>query len=392
MMRKVFFLTLFITGVSLFFTCSRKHPTRPDTEACAVTIDTSAIVFPDSNEKTFTVNSRIDSLVTYFKAALSNDTIATVLMPVRVMFLLDNSSSMCSDSGNDKENIRIAATRMFVDSLIKETPHSEIGVLRFYGQTTFKEGSLFVPPLPLGDPANLALINVMIDSAGCKTAMAKTRRLLETYTGSAVNKALALIDSNYALIKDSLTRHIVILTDGAWDDSMGRGAQQIINNYKAKYPDRLPPRIHGVFMALHPDSAAQHTDLKLLTELTGGLYFPGESALTITQKFYEILQRFRVVQAEQLKEVSFVNSAGGGQVFSDVSPSSPYENTYFIKGLSSLPLHNGTNGITVSMTVQVRDSANSTPHDSVITRSFMLNRSSTTPFDTANSDYIVECK
>ncbi|MBN1306701.1 MAG: VWA domain-containing protein [Chitinispirillaceae bacterium] len=281
-----------------------------------------------------------------FRICLQLDTIDSGFAPLRVMLVLDNSGSMCNHYGpnnccvpgdgsgecsrNDPFNKRVEAAKLFVDSLRVINPLSEVGVIVY---STSISGSV-LRPTPLTNDNNVASIHSAIERAGCAIqdttggtggGLTKTGRTMETNLGLGLERALTEIDRNFDDMPDFMTRHIILLTDGAWDDVEIRSPDALINAYQAANPERSVPKVHGVFLSdsathvMHgypPEGCAetQLVDLSYLAyvaAMTNGLYFGGSTPQTVVANFKTLLDSVTQTAAQMLDSLIVTNTTNG---------------------------------------------------------------------------------
>ena len=242
----------------------------------------------------------------------------TEIAPVamRVILLLDRSGSMCESnlssqcctmgdgSGlcmqNDPTDKRIAAANLLVDSLSARSIKSEIGVITF---STDIQSHI---PLELSSELNTNQLHSWIEGAGCiatkqiLTKLSTTTKAKITNLGTAVQAGLAMADTNHSV---NVSRHIILLTDGAWDDAANLSPQSLVTTYHLSFPDRIIPQIHGVFLSdslLHvmhdyPSEGCSGTDpvglehLHNITQLTNGTYIPNATPQSIVNDLLSLL-------------------------------------------------------------------------------------------------------
>ncbi len=338
-----------------------------------------------------TVGRNVFELGGGFKFCLKIDTVDAGFAPIRVVLVLDQSYSMCrnprgdcctaGDSSNncmmnDPNDMRIVAAHAFVDSLVKKSPNSSVGVV-VYDQDAFATN-----PLKLNDQNNVVSIHAAIDKASCiahnwppltpspPDGLAKITKTKETYLGEGMAAGLTTIDYNYDSII-GVSRHIIQLTDGAWDDKVANLAtpDTLINAYKAQFPGRPVPTIHGVFLSnvqlheLHgypPEGCSNDLPvilgkLETATKLTGGLYISGATPQTVVDYFNKLLNRMTERLPQQLTGMIVTNTTTGdvrnqktiSQVDTSMTDSVSYEAT-----LDNLPLVMGLNTLKVQRIIK----------------------------------------
>ncbi|MBN1577629.1 MAG: hypothetical protein JW913_13805 [Chitinispirillaceae bacterium] len=347
------------------------------------------------------VGRDVSALGGTFRFCLQLDTIDSGYAPVRVVLVLDESGSMCQNPGdsidgccttgdgtgncmmNDPDDMRVQAAITFVDSLAAKSPESQIGVVRYAQRATTHD------PISLGTAANIEQIHRWIQDAGCLDyrsspspapaatgGLAKTAGSKATYLGVGMQAGLDAVDDNYDEIPAGMTRHIIQLTDGAWDDVDARTAtpDTIISRYKERFPDRAVPKIHGVFLSnveLHtahsyPPEGCSNTDPVILDKLqrasqglTGGLYFPGSTPQTVIENFLTLLDTIARTAAQRLSSLTVTNTTNGetstNATIRQVGDSPTWETT-----LQKLPLEKGANVLTVQRIIVLPNGGDST--------------------------------
>ncbi len=344
-----------------------------------------------------TVGRNVFELGGTYRFCLAVDSINSGFAPVRVIIVLDNSGSMCSHYGatgccvpgdgsgmcsrNDPDNKRVDAAKMFVDSLRTINPLSEVGVLVFATSVTST-----LQPLSLNLENNYNRIISAIESAGCRptttgggatggtttsAGLAKTTGTNTTNCGLALQQALIEIDRNYDSMSPELKegRHIILLTDGAWDDVATRSPQTLYNNYQTQFPDRALPRVHGIFLsdsATHvahgypPAGCAQDTLVNLAylqqaAQLTNGIYEPGSHPENVVEKFRELLAEIIKIQPQTLTHMVVTNTTNGvtrtNKTIDPVESNVPKQAHYHAT-IDNLPLVSGLNTLIVQQIVQ----------------------------------------
>jgi hypothetical protein len=324
-----------------------------------------------------TVGLDVGALGGTFRFCLTIDTIDSGYAPIRVMLVLDESGSMCGTvwgncctagdgSGycmqNDPTNKRVEAALAFVDSLRVASPESEVGVINYA-----KNVSRCLKPLNLQSDGNVNQIHQYIENAGCEdTTLGKTRATQATYPGVALTRALTEIDDDYANIPPYMTRHIVLLTDGAWEDYQDNPPQAIYDEYQNSYPNRELPTVHGVFIsnsALHLEhdypelgcSSNGTIDLQYLQDATtlppnDGLFFGGSTPQSVVQNFMTLLDSVTRTAPQTLRAFTVTNGTNGASSsnasINQLSSSATWETT-----ISTLPLEYGPNLLTIEQTV-----------------------------------------
>jgi hypothetical protein len=302
------------------------------------------------------------------------DSVNAGFAPIRVVLLLDRSGSMCDQNAgacctegdgsglcmyNDPTDQRVEAAHLFVDSLRAKNKKSEVGVVIFW------EGVRTQSVLSLDSDANVAQLHEWINDASCSSSslgISGTR----TNIGAALEAGIGLADAG---VDPSMARHIILLTDGAWDDVTTRGTPQaVINEYTTDNPGKSFPIVHGVFLsdsALHvlhdypPEGCSSTRNVELehlqsITTLTGGRYIPRASPQTIVANFSDLLNTVVVRVEKTLKAMAVANLTNGETregasitpVAGGVANQTQYQAT-----INNLPLVDGVNTIVVTQTV-----------------------------------------
>ncbi|MBN1577403.1 MAG: hypothetical protein JW913_12670, partial [Chitinispirillaceae bacterium] len=357
-----------------------------------------------------------------YRFCLKIDTVDAGFAPLRVAIVLDKSYSMCqnpragiccvdgidSDSCmmNDPTDKRVVGAQAFVDSLAAKSPKSEVGVV------TYDQNALSHNPIPLNTPANIQQVKEWIYEASCiatgfdKPATTITRRdttvdtptttpapgglgktsaTKATYLGLGLQSGLSVVDYNFSAMDSVMKRHVILLTDGAWDDAstLNRAPATLINNYTARNPGREVPVIHGVFLsnaALHvrngfsPEGCSNEDpvildNLQQATTLgaTAGSYFPGSTPETIVQNFDSLLNRMVSFEPQQLVSMTVTNTTNGQvrQQQTIASMENVADTVNFQATIDNLPLVFGLNTLTVQWVVnkpgtEIKDTMTST--------------------------------
>ena len=225
-----------------------------------------------------------------------------------------DSSGFCSN--NDPENNRIKGAHAFVDSLRSCDPESQIGVLTFSSTVSTHQA-----PLLLNNDDNINRIHTAIEKAACETeftinneseelvtpgqALPKYSAVKKTSLGRALVEATTLvnaIDEQYSTCDAVAARfscHIILLTDGAWDDFQDINPQLFIEYYQFEFSSCTLPTVHGIFIydsVTHvehgyPPQGCTGEDiidlapLRTIADLTGGMYFSGSTPENIIKAF-----------------------------------------------------------------------------------------------------------
>ena len=322
-----------------------------------------------------TVGRDVSELGGDYRFCLKIDTIDAGFAPVRVILVLDNSLSMCQNPGgrtgccvvgdssgecmnNDPDDKRIEAARIFVDSLRALNQHSEVGVVIFSGEATG------YGPLSLDNDQNVQQVLSWIDNAGCQGGTPG----LGTNLGRGLQTGLSLVDKNYDDLLPLMERHIILLTDGAWDDVATRSPQTLLESYTASYPGRAQPTIHGVFISdslthvehgypwqgCAGDGLVDLSHLQYSADATGGLYFPGSRPETVIENFQTLLDSVAQPVPRTLQGMVVTNLTNGetrSQKSIEVVPESVDDETHFQASIDNLPLEFGINTLIVKRMV-----------------------------------------
>ncbi len=293
---------------------------RVPTKICTLTF--AADCFEQQQGKVYQVSKEALYLSDLYYFCLQIDTLKKSLKPIQVILAIDETSSMCNSKTwehNDVNDQRILASHLFLDSLVQRSPMSRLGTVRFNRNFT-------MGPFAINNAANVTELHEEISRAACNSdytypkrrALRKTSKALATSIGAALNVALIQADFEYEAIFDSHDRHIILLTDGQWDDRGSLGPQRLLNDYAARNPGREPPKIHGVFLS---DSAlhVQHghpafpygAEMQQIVQQTGGVFIPNAQPHNIVQNLLAILDSISVHVPEELESVSFTNVATG---------------------------------------------------------------------------------
>ncbi|MBN1307924.1 MAG: hypothetical protein JXA18_08410 [Chitinispirillaceae bacterium] len=337
-----------------------------------------------------TVGRNVFDLGGTYRFCLDIDSINSGFAPVRVILVLDNSGSMCFQYGpdrccvpgdgsgmcsrNDSTNQRVVAAKLFVDSLRAISPLSEVGVMVFVDRV-----SSTLQPLSLDNDNNYSRIQSAIDGAGCSGMMgggiggglAKTTAVQTTNCGVALQQALVEVDRNFNAMSEEMKegRHIVLLTDGAWDDNATRSPQTLYEAYSTSFPDRTLPTVHGIFLsdsATHvahgypPEGCAENdivdmSYLQYAALATGGIFEPGSHPETVVEEFRQLLNEMIRLSPQTLSQMSVTNTTNGAssgqqsieRIESDVPTQAHYHAT-----INNLPLEYGLNTLLVQRVVQ----------------------------------------
>lgn len=368
---------------SLYISANAQALQLIPTKECTFTYDSSAC-FTVEPGVTYTIGKDVVWLDEIYRFCLQSVTQKVGGNPVRVVLALDKSNSMCGEPPNcegsmknDTANKRIDAAHLFVENLRVVSPTSELAIVNYASTAQIDQT---IGPLRMQDLNNVQAIHNMIDSAAClpytwtwsldkQRALGKTA---DTYTGSAVEQALELIDTDYNRIKDSLDRHIIILTDGDW---FGPSPDSLIKKYRADHPNREVPQIHGIFLsdsARHvqyghpstglfrgtcdPKDSVNLSLLEMITDSTGGSYFPGTRPETIIKELIDLLAYIIQTKRQILTSAVFTNTTTGKQATGTVIRLyNTLQNQYLVT-IPRLELAYDTNLITITKTIDDPDS------------------------------------
>ncbi|MBN1757780.1 MAG: VWA domain-containing protein [Chitinispirillaceae bacterium] len=335
---------------------------------CVAQPDTSC--FEPNEGALDSVGRDVAALGGTFRFCLQLDTIDSGYAPIRVIMVLDESGSMCENSNqcctegdgtnncmlNDPTNQRVAAAHLFVDSLRAKSPESQVGIV-IYAQNAETHN-----PLPLNSDNNVSQIHDWIDGAACQDrGIGKTTKSLATYLGLGLQTGLRIADFNFDQMDPFMTRHVILLTDGAWDDLDIRHPDSVVSAYIRTNPGRAVPAVHGVFLsnvALHVEhgyppegcSTTDPVDLSYLEYtskvLTGGMYFPGSTPENIVSNFQTLLDSMTRTVPQQLVELIVTNNTNGevssSRTITRVGSDAVWEST-----LDNLTLVEGPNNLEV---------------------------------------------
>lgn len=330
------------------------------------------------------VNGTIDSvgrdvaaLGGAFRFCLEIDTIGEGSSPIRVILLLDKSGSMCAQKNrdnidcctpgdgsklcmdNDPTDQRIEAAHRFVDNLKAMSPGSEVGVVNY--ASTVKN---VLNPLLLSSENNVSRIHRIIDSAACwsePNRLGKVAKTAETNLGTAMQKGLELADFNYNNLDPDIARHLILLTDGAWDDVDSRSPELLIREYASSYRNRPVPVVHGVFLSnseLHiahgypPQGCSSEDEVNLeylhtAATLTDGMYFSGATPQTVVANFATLLDNVTRAVPQRLVAVIVTNTTTGA-VSSSTSITHIGTGAVWEAYINDLPLESGENRLVVT--------------------------------------------
>jgi hypothetical protein len=244
-------------------------------------------------------------------------------VPLRVILCIDASGSMCENYGpgrcctagdssgfcsrNDPTNMRIEASHRFIDSLRAYVSASEVGVVQFLGTRISS-----LPPLPLVVNENLLKLDTAIDNAACAVSAGvaktgKTDKVAVTYIGAALELAFTLADTTYG--QSPFQRHVILLTDGAWEDGPTRSPDSLLIKYKSTFPGRNVPVVHVFYIAdsathvqhgypaqgCADDAPVDRAPLHTIASLTGGTFHGGVTPQTIVADILSALSQITAV-------------------------------------------------------------------------------------------------
>jgi hypothetical protein len=347
---------------------------------CTLMPDTSKCFSFDSASKlTYTVGKEVSLLSNLYKFCMEivtkRDT-TTTNAHSRIILVLDCSSSMCDNNGavlaNDPTNRRITAAKNFVDSIALVCPTCQIGVIDYTGAGDVTPVTNYIEALPVNSNDNIARIKAIIDSGVCKTTTTHAFGVNGTYTGTAVDTAVKMIDRNTvgADIYDSLYskdihRHIIVMTDGDWQ---GPSPDSIYNEFKGLHPTRPFPTIHGIYITSsgNPPSTADLDSATALVErnrnflpadTAKGLYVSGATPATIVTEFNSIFTTIANVKltvvSVGLTSVTITDVNSDSTQKADISPIGDSSNSYIVKlNNITLSLQYGTNTFIFTVTTQ----------------------------------------
>ncbi len=404
-----------ILALSLSTLCGAQAIQTVPSQECTFSFDSSKC-FEVQPGKVYSVGKDVIWLDDVYRFCLKAVTEIVGGKKIRVILALDKSNSMCSEPPtcegsmkNDTANKRIDAAHLFVENLRLVSPSSEIGIVNYASTADINQ---ITGPYSMDIIDSVRAIHDMIDSAACPPytwtwsldKKLSPQKKLDTYTGSALQEAFELVDVNYDSIKDSLERHIIILTDGDW---FGPSPDSLIAGYQTAHPNRPLPTIHGVFLSDsarhvqfgHPSTGLfrgtcdpkDSVDLRLLESVTGatnGTYFPGTRPQTIIEELADLLAYIIKTKRQTLTSAVFTNSATGDQATGTITRLlSNLQNQYLVT-IPRLELVYDTNLVTIRKTIDDPDS--SAPVIDIDTILIVRNRNgATTP---SYSDFSTNCE
>ncbi len=352
---RIAFISMVLLSLAVYADFDRRIPV----EACGLTSDTS-ICYYDGN-RTVTVGRDVNTLRNLFRICLSIDTLEGVIKPLRVVLAVDGTSSMCRDGAkfhNDIYDMRIEAANLFIDSLAQRSRESEVGLVAFFERLPYNR---VFSAVELTDRSNINDLKQHVETASCEAigwGRRKTREaggILATYIGNALVGALELVDEDYDRIAETHTRHIIILTDGQWDDD--ETPRTILNQYQRANPGRELPTIHGVFLS---DSAwhvnhgevafPEGEELEYVVNETGGIFISNAQPVNIVERLLGLLEQITQHQMQTLQSFSITDLATGQSHSADVSRLTDGENDWLAQA-SNFDLKIGENKFLLSKTV-----------------------------------------
>lgn len=221
----------------------------------------------------------------------------------RMVIVLQNSPGLCANpspeecctagdgSGNcarnDPGDIRIDILHEFIDSIRTMYSNVRIGLI-IYSSTILDR----TPLLRLEDPDAVSIFHGVLEAAACRNDDNPVHQMASdtaVNTGLALEEAIQLVDDEYdSTASARLGRHIILISDGSWDDIGVSSPLYIYENYVGEFPDRGIPTVHAVFIhdsLLHvqhdyPAQGCHNGDVIDLSYLeyaaivSNGLYFP----------------------------------------------------------------------------------------------------------------------
>jgi hypothetical protein len=292
---------------------SAQYDRRLPASSCEMQSDTS-VCFAGSGEAR--VSREVLTLRSLYRLCLGVDTSHAQARPLRLVLAIDRTGSMCNDEPhehNDVEDKRILASHLFVDSLARRNPHSEVGTLLF-------NDNIRLTPRSLSSDDALEDIHEEISDGACRDNYSYPKRLkaLETFIGSALSAALDLVDRDYSRIGDTHARHIIILTDGQWDDKNETGPAELLQEYREDHPGRTLPSIHAVFLS----DSAWHVnrgepafpfgvELEQVVSATGGVFIENAQPHNVVERLLGLLETISAVTPETPLSVSVEHIESG---------------------------------------------------------------------------------
>ncbi|MBN1309563.1 MAG: LamG domain-containing protein, partial [Chitinispirillaceae bacterium] len=251
---------------------------------------------------------------------------------------------------------------------------SEVGVMVFVDRV-----SSTLQPLSLDNESNYTMIQSAIDGAGCTGrtigggggGLAKTTAVKETNCGLALQQALVEADRNFDAMSAEMKegRHIILLTDGAWDDKETLSPQTLYEAYGTSFPDRTLPTVHGIFLsdsATHvahgypPEGCAENdivdmSYLEYAAVATGGIFEPGSHPETVVEEFTQLLNQIINMIPQTLSQMSVTNTTNGairGNTTIQTIESTNEKQAHYQTTIDNLPLEFGLNTLIVRRVVQ----------------------------------------
>lgn len=89
------------------------------------------------NGKTVYVPKNVTSIAPDFKVCIPLTTVTNEGTPPSIMFVIDHSTSMMGSSGLDKDGSRFLVTQALLDTLTKQIPQAEVGLVVFFDRLFF---------------------------------------------------------------------------------------------------------------------------------------------------------------------------------------------------------------------------------------------------------------
>jgi len=321
---------------------------------CELVADTSRC-FALSGSNVYQVSGSVVNLGDLFRLCMQADTFTTGAEAIRVILAIDHSGSMCTypsvAQANDPTDQRIAAAHAFLDSLVARSPGSELGVVRFY-QSCGPSGA--TRPLPINNPANVAILHNEIRQAACNPAndpyFNKQLRAMATYQGCALQASYDSLMLGYSA-SDPRPMHVIQLTDDGWTVAADLTPQQVLANFRSRYPGVPYPTTHAVFLS--SSGSTSDPNLRMITDSTDGIFIPNATPATIVQTFMDILGQILVPKAEALYVLTVTHTQTGLQQEAMISKLSGL-NDYLVRSLD-MPLNYGLNTFVFSKVYQTVD-------------------------------------
>ncbi len=343
-MNRIFIAALWVALTGAGLSTQAQYNRRIPARNCAVRSDTAHCF---SSGASLRVSREVQTLQSLYRLCLGADTLHSHIRPLRVILAIDQTGSMCNNAAhehNDVNDKRILAAHLFVDSLARQYSESQVGTVRFNGNEALS-------PRPLSSEDNIEDIHKEINEAACKKPYAypKRRKALETWIGAAIEAALEQVDRNYQQIAATHARHIIVLTDGQWNDADDLGPARLLNDYREDHPNRPLPIIHAVFVS---DSAwhVNHgepafpfgVELESIVQATGGVFVDNAQPHNVVERLMEILEAISTVQTESALAFQITNIATGQTGAAALSPLQTGGNDWLAAG-RDFPLDTGDN-------------------------------------------------